>query len=146
MEADSPLASPSTSLPSRLRQQVLARRENSVRDQKARLRRTPPRPGKDGEKTTLTSGSIGAAAAKLRIRPSPGGALPKSLLPVTERRSQEENSPIRRTKTGSQEEDKWELTPDGGSAGREVTRFGSADTDSMELQLAIYKNHEQAFN
>jgi len=127
MEADPPLASPSTSLPSRLRQQVLARRENSVRDQKTRLRRTPPKLGKDGEKATLTSGLTSAAAARLRIRPSPGGALPKSLLPVTERRSQEENSPIRRNKTGSQEEDKWELTPDGGSAGREGRNFAVAN-------------------
>ncbi|KAK1761064.1 guanine nucleotide exchange factor LTE1 [Echria macrotheca] len=51
----------------------------------------------------------------------------RPLLPVSERKSQEENVLPRRVKKGSQEDDKWELTPDGGSAGREGRQFAVAN-------------------
>ncbi|KAM7204800.1 guanine nucleotide exchange factor LTE1 [Rhypophila sp. PSN 637] len=119
-----PSSSTSTSLPSRLRQQVLAQRGISVRDAKSRLRRTPPKFGQDGDKVTSTStpASPSSATARLRI-----ATLPKSLLPVTERKSQEENTPIRRNKPGSLDEDKWDITPEGGSAGREGRQFAVAN-------------------
>jgi hypothetical protein len=47
----------------------------------------------------------------------------KPLVPVTERRSQEEKTPYRTFKKGSHEDEKWDITPDGGSAGREGRQF-----------------------
>ncbi|KAK3314668.1 hypothetical protein B0H66DRAFT_482281 [Apodospora peruviana] len=126
MDADSPSAPPSTSLPSRLRQQVLAQREKSLRDPKSRFRQTPPKPGKDGDKASLTPGTASTGTGGPRLRPVLP-MTPKSLLPVTERKSQEDSSPLRRPKTGSKEDDKWDLTPDGGSAGREGRQFAVAN-------------------
>ncbi|KAM7193386.1 guanine nucleotide exchange factor LTE1 [Naviculisporaceae sp. PSN 640] len=130
METDPPppATSSSTSLPTRLRQQVLAQRGLSVRDQKSRFRRTPPKHGQDGgdkagASAPPTSGFTSFGVGRSRIAP-----LPKSLLPVTERKSQEENNtPTRRNKIGSQDDDKWDITPEGGSAGREGRQFAVAN-------------------
>jgi hypothetical protein len=46
---------------------------------------------------------------------------------VSERKSQEENLLQRRAKKGSQDDDKWDITPDGGSAGREGRQFAVAN-------------------
>lgn len=48
------------------------------------------------------------------------------LLPVTERKSQEEKAAPRRPRKNS-ENDKWDITPDGGSAGREGRQFTVAN-------------------
>lgn len=101
-----------------------------------RLRRTLPRLGRNGERwqgraAPARGGMVGGAAAasapgggapKSRLRLSPG-AMPRSLLPVTERKSQEENASGWRSKKSSQDDDKWDMTPDGGSAGREGRQF-----------------------
>ncbi|KAK3941718.1 guanine nucleotide exchange factor LTE1 [Diplogelasinospora grovesii] len=137
MEADSPSAPPAIAplTTTRLRQQQLAQREVSVvRDSStkaqrdARFRRTPPRVEKDGEQatSTVTGGGFGVLGGKSRAPFTPA-AFPRSLLPVTERKSQEENTPARKTGKGSQEEAKWEIAPDGGSAGREGRQFTVAN-------------------
>jgi len=100
-----------------------------------RFRRTPPDLAQDGDKGSAAAaargGVVGAAAAararapKPRMRLSPG-AVPKPLLPVTERKSQEEHAPGVREKKGSKgsaDEDKWDIAPDGTSAGREGRQF-----------------------
>lgn len=48
------------------------------------------------------------------------------LLPVTERKSQEEKAASRRPRKNS-DNDKWDITPDGGSAGREGRQFTVAN-------------------
>ncbi|KAI3398503.1 hypothetical protein diail_9027 [Diaporthe ilicicola] len=48
------------------------------------------------------------------------------LLPVSERKSQEEKAPSRRPRKNS-DVDKWDITPDGGSAGREGRQFTVAN-------------------
>jgi len=136
---------------SRSRLQLLARRQHSLRDaaansqkttRDARLRRSPPKIGRHADKVALNldglepgcgSGGGGAkdggrrAAPKPKVRPFPG-ALSKPLLPATERRSHEDSgSPARRANVGSQEDDRWALTPDGGSAGREARQFAVAN-------------------
>lgn len=56
------------------------------------------------------------------MRSSPGAA-PRPLLPVSERKSQEENTPGLRAKKSSDDDDKWDIAPDGASAGREGRQF-----------------------
>jgi len=93
-----------------------------------RLRRTPPMSRRDGlvgrgvlgERVVRRSGT-----AKSRMRLSPKG-FPRSLLPVTEKRSQEENKLDARGKKEGLAE-KWDITPDGGSAGREGRQFTVAN-------------------
>ncbi|CAK7220852.1 Guanine nucleotide exchange factor lte1 [Sporothrix eucalyptigena] len=54
--------------------------------------------------------------------------IPKSLLPATERKSQEENKLDRLSKKDAQDgSDKWEIAPDGSSAGREGRQFTVAN-------------------
>lgn len=65
-----------------------------------------------------------AAAGHRRIARQPSGAS-KPLVPVTERKSQEENVHVWRIKKDS--EDKSDITPDGGSAGREGRQFTVAN-------------------
>ncbi|KAK3683858.1 hypothetical protein B0T22DRAFT_263946 [Podospora appendiculata] len=141
MEADPLSAPPTDALTARFRQQSLAQRGTSLRDVSSaqsgrtprdpRVRRSAPKLGKNGDKTatmstmTLGTSRVGGGKARSKARPSPSAL--RSLLPVTERRSQEENSPIGRVKKGSQDDDKWELTPDGGSAGREGRQFAVAN-------------------
>lgn len=52
--------------------------------------------------------------------------LPKSLLPVTERKSQEESALNWRPRK-DQDGEKTDITPDGGSAGREGRQFTVAN-------------------
>ena len=68
-------------------------------------------------------GGLGARP-KSKTRATPA-ALSKPLLPVSERKSQEDNAPYLRVKKGSDE--KWDITPDGGSAGREGRQFTVAN-------------------
>ncbi len=74
----------------------------------------------------MAGSSRGIRRVKSRLRLSPD-ALPRTLLPVTERKSQEDNAPAWRVKKSSQEEDKFDITPDGGSAGREGRQFTVAN-------------------
>lgn len=62
--------------------------------------------------------------ATSKRHPSPAGQ-PKPLLPVTERRLYEEKSPGKKSKAGSHDngKERWNITPDGGSAGREGRQF-----------------------
>src|SRR3569833_338276 len=118
----------------------LSPRAAGTRD--VRLRSSPPVVGmaRDGGGSGGAGPSAAAAAAaaagdrgatsrqariksKLRISPN---AMPKSLLPVTERKSQEENKPDRWLKKDSDVE-RWDITPDGGSAGREGRQFTVAN-------------------
>jgi len=68
---------------------------------------------------------MGTRAGKPKARISPKAA-PKSLLPATERRSQEENKLDRRARKES-DVDKGDITPDGGSAGRDGRQFAVAN-------------------
>ncbi|KAK3371836.1 hypothetical protein B0T24DRAFT_338896 [Lasiosphaeria ovina] len=139
--AASPSAPPAAGLTTRFRQQQLAQRERERgRDQSARdaashpersqrdlrLRRSPPKLAKDGDRTPLARWASGAGVAKAKLRALPG-ALPRSLLPVSERKPNDDNPAIRRTNKTSQDDDKWDLTPDGGSAGREGRQFAVAN-------------------
>ncbi|KAK4453037.1 guanine nucleotide exchange factor LTE1 [Podospora aff. communis PSN243] len=134
MDAEPPPASPATALTARFRQQLLAQRQRAERQTGPRepsgRRRTPKLGRGDGDKepggtfTTFgSSGIIGRAPTR-----TASGAQQRPLLPVSERRSQEENVlQQRRAKKGSQDDDKWDLTPDGGSAGREGRQFAVAN-------------------
>lgn len=77
----------------------------------------PPRLGADGRRAKTTG----------RGAPSLGLGKTKPLLPVTERRSHEEILAGRRPKKASQDDDKWDIAPDGGSAGREGRQFAVAN-------------------
>ncbi|KAK4183096.1 guanine nucleotide exchange factor LTE1 [Podospora australis] len=102
----------------------------AVRD--ARFRRSPPKPNrKDGERPK-TAGRGAAAAiglARTKLWASSSAAQLKPLLPLTERKSQEDNLANRRAKTQGydDEKEKWDITPDGGSAGREGRQFAVAN-------------------
>ncbi|KAK4152874.1 hypothetical protein C8A00DRAFT_44111 [Chaetomidium leptoderma] len=85
----------------------------------------PPRPGKDGKRAKTGRGAPGLGLGKTKLWGS-GNSQTKPLLPVTERRSHE-NLAGRRTKKASQDDDKWDITPDGGSAGREGRQFAVAN-------------------
>lgn len=74
----------------------------------------PPRRAPDPSAPTLP-------ANKPRTRTMPTQKV-NPLLPVTERKSQEEKPASRRPRKNS-ENDKWDITPDGGSAGREGRQF-----------------------
>lgn len=94
----------------------------------ARSRRTPPTFGREaavgagriGERVVTRSGT---GKSKMRLSPNP---IPRSLLPVTERKSQEENKLDAKGKKEGEVE-KWDITPDGGSAGREGRQFTVAN-------------------
>ena len=74
----------------------------SPRAPKGGLRPTPLRLAKD---------ALRKPSARQRRRKSPA---PKPLVPLAERRSQENDKAV---------DDKWDVTPDGGSAGREGRHF-----------------------
>ena len=126
---------PSTTLSTRLKQQqLLLQREQSLRTppistgkafRDVRQRRSPPTLGRDGDKPSTVAGPGGVRSRKLKSRTSPN-LLPSTLLPVSERKSQED-IPSWRIKKGSQEEDKFDIAPDGGSAGREGRQFAVAN-------------------
>lgn len=135
MDNGPPSPPPATGLTPRPRQQppsprqpltrdLPLRRERTLRD--VRLQRSPPEPGNDGERPSI---GRGAPALGLTKPKTWGGASvqTKPLLPVTERRPHEENLAGRRTRKGSQDDDKWTIAPDGGSAGREGRQFAVAN-------------------
>ncbi|KAK4122758.1 hypothetical protein N657DRAFT_575445 [Parathielavia appendiculata] len=86
----------------------------------------PPRPEKDGKRAKTGRGPAGLGLGKTKPLIS-ANSQTKPLLPVTERRSHEDNLAARRAKKRSQDEDKWDITPDGGSAGREGRQFAVAN-------------------
>ncbi|KAK4098211.1 hypothetical protein N658DRAFT_432369 [Parathielavia hyrcaniae] len=86
----------------------------------------PLRHGRDAKRAKTGRGPAGLGPGKPKPR-IPANAQSKPLLPVTERRSHEDNIAARRAKKGSQDEDKWDITPDGGSAGREGRQFAVAN-------------------
>ncbi|KAK4163022.1 guanine nucleotide exchange factor LTE1 [Cladorrhinum sp. PSN259] len=97
----------------------------------ARARKSIPRLRRDSEKGKAGPARGAAAAigfARTKLWASSAAAQSKPLLPVTERNSQEETVAVRRAKKGSQDDaDKWDITPDGGSAGREGRQFAVAN-------------------
>ncbi|KAH8883905.1 hypothetical protein GQ53DRAFT_882036 [Thozetella sp. PMI_491] len=128
MEANPLPTPPSTALSNRYRQQ-----EQLLREQAKAAASTPPGKGaKDARprrSPTLArdgGGSKGVRRAKSKLRLSPD-ALPRTLLPVTERKSQEDGMPAWRAKKLGQDEDKFDIAPDGGSAGREGRQFTVAN-------------------
>ncbi|GAB1313541.1 Guanine nucleotide exchange factor lte1 [Madurella fahalii] len=135
METDSSVAHHPTGSPTRSRQQQLSPRDLPAREppsqserllRDARPRRSPPKPGNDGQRLKTGRGTAGIGLAKTKLW-ALASAQTKPLLPVTERRSHEENLAGRRPKKGSQDDDKWDLTPEGGSAGREGRQFAVAN-------------------
>ncbi|TPX08881.1 uncharacterized protein E0L32_009699 [Thyridium curvatum] len=102
-------------------QRIRSQKDSSssvVRDRDARLRRSPTITGKDEERNA-------ARVGKPRMRLSPN-ALPKSLLPVTERKMQDGPKTDKRVKKDTEGE-KWDIAPDGSSAGREGRQFTVAN-------------------
>lgn len=88
------------------------------RDAAKTRRPIPPRRAPDPSAPTV-------AANKPRTRTMPTQKV-SPLLPVTERKSQEEKAASRRPRKNS-DNDKWDITPDGGSAGREGRQFTVAN-------------------
>lgn len=89
-----------------------------------------------------TAAGMGARP-KSKTRATPAAALSKPLLPVSERKSQEDNAPYLRVKKGSDE--KVDITPDGGSAGREGRQFTVANVGNngriyLRYALPAYKD------
>jgi hypothetical protein len=83
----------------------------------------PPRPRQDGKRAKAGRGPAGLGPGKAKLWAS-AGSQTKPLLPLTERQSHEENLGRRRGKKDSRDED---ITPDGGSAGREGRQFAVAN-------------------
>ena len=141
MEADTPPLATTAALTTRFRQQLLAQRQLSPQHAHGHPERTQtpaarakriPRPGRDGDRTATTTAT--ATPAPLTgwgmgrtLTRAASSAHQRPLLPVSERKSQEENGPTRRAKKGSHEDEKWDLTPDGGSGGREGRQFAVAN-------------------
>lgn len=86
----------------------------------SRLRGTPPRSATvvSGKESTTTR----ARAKSTRLAPGAG----KPIVPVTERRAHEQDKSPLRSRNESVEQ-KWEVAPDGGSAGREGRQFAVAN-------------------
>lgn len=57
---------------------------------------------------------------------APPNSKPKPLLPITERRTQEQKASVPRPRTNSETE-RWDIAPDGNSAGREGRQFAVAN-------------------
>ncbi|KAJ0107806.1 hypothetical protein J7T55_000068 [Diaporthe amygdali] len=88
------------------------------RDATKRTRPVPPRRAPD-QSAPMIPGN------KPRTRTMPTQKI-NPLLPVTERKSQEEKAGSRRPRKNS-DVDRWDITPDGGSAGREGRQFTVAN-------------------
>lgn len=90
----------------------------SLRELKLRRMTQPRESDRSGARLTI-------GRPKKRTSPT---SIPKSLLPATERKSQEENKLDRLSKKDAQDSgDKWEIAPDGTSAGREGRQFTVAN-------------------
>lgn len=145
-----PSPPPATGLTTRSRQQppsprhppvgrdLPSRPERTLRD--ARLRRSPPEPGNDGERPKVGRGPPPVSLQKPKLWGS-ANAQAKPLLPLTERKSHEENLAGRRARKGSQDGEKWDITPDGGSAGREGRQFAVANVGNNGRIYLRYANH-----
>lgn len=91
------------------------------RDPSNRTTRSPPRDVRFARNAPLAGREVPAGHRNGRITRQPSGSS-KPLLPVNERKSQEENTYVWRFKKDSEGE-KSDITPDGGSAGREGRQF-----------------------
>jgi hypothetical protein len=133
MEGDALPTPPSTAISAHLRQQQLLQREQAARrsptalqtgrvQRDVKVRRSPPRLAQTGEK----SGS-NTPGGKSNARLSPSGSVtPRSLIPVTKWTVQEEAQSRGVRRTGHNDE-KLDITPDGGSGGREGRQFTVAN-------------------
>ncbi|KAB5586132.1 hypothetical protein GE09DRAFT_1073494 [Coniochaeta sp. 2T2.1] len=127
LHATPPIGQPPSRL--RQRQQPLQRDQNgrsptlrpgrTPKDQK--LRRATPRSVVDGSNAhnAKDDASPLSRSATTKLYP-PLAAQPKPLLPLAERRSQEDDTPHRKF---TNDESRLDITPDGGSAGREGRNF-----------------------
>ncbi|KAK3902577.1 hypothetical protein C8A05DRAFT_44026 [Staphylotrichum tortipilum] len=90
----------------------------------------PPTRPRAKTATATIAGRSGPTPApgrtKLWVSPA---SPPKPLLPLTERKSHDDNLAGRRARKISQDDrdDRWDITPDGGSAGREGRQFAVAN-------------------
>ncbi|OIW27225.1 hypothetical protein CONLIGDRAFT_580100 [Coniochaeta ligniaria NRRL 30616] len=135
MEADPLHATPPTGLPpSRVRQQQqppqreypgrspTLRQGRTPKDQK--LRRTTPRPVGDSERARDAKREAAPPSRSATVKLySPTVTQPKSLLPLAERSSQEDKPPYRKSTNAGHHDATLDITPDGGSAGREGRQF-----------------------
>jgi hypothetical protein len=125
---------PSNAIAARLRQQQLMQRDQAAKrsptsqvTRDGRFRRSPPKLGRTMDKIPApptTVMPIGLGKSKAPLSPAPSlTASPRSLVPAAERKSQEDTTPSRKPRKVSREDDKWEIAPDGTSAGREGRQF-----------------------
>lgn len=150
--------SPSTTLPPLITSPAAGTRQTSsrrtptsspkrlvVRDNK--LRGTPPRSNVASAKEAVTTRS---RAKSTRL--APGAARP--IVPLTERRAHDERDKSPTNHINDAGELKWEVAPDGGSAGREGRQFTVAnvgnngkiylryvtlpETDTWDLRLGLH--------
>jgi hypothetical protein len=80
-----------------------------------RFQKSPPILGRDGERAP----GKGSKSKVMRLSPN---AMHRSLLPATERKPQEKKKQDGRARAES-DADRWDIAPDGGSAGREGRHF-----------------------
>lgn len=118
-----------------------ARRKNATMTDvtATRTKKPPPRLGREG---TTDKGSGGSLRPKPRLS---SNQTPRSLLPATERKSQEENKIDMRMRKGSLKE-KADITPDGSSAGREGRQFAVANVGNhgrIYLRPTIRPAHQR---
>ncbi|KAI6418201.1 hypothetical protein MCOR21_010937, partial [Pyricularia oryzae] len=104
-----------------------------------RTKKAAPRLGRDN---TGDKGSGGSHRMKPRLS---SNQMPRSLLPVTERKSQDENRGDMRKRKGSIKE-KTDIAPDGASAGREGRQFAVANVGNngrIYLRPTIRPAHQR---
>lgn len=87
------------------------------------VRRPVPSARKPAERSAVPAGAFRPQSRSTRPVPSTKS---KPLLPITERRAFEPKPPVTRPRTTSDAE-KWDIAPDGHSAGREGRQFAVAN-------------------
>lgn len=82
-----------------------------------------------------------AANPQLRSTRAISNNKPKPLLPITERRTQDQKPAVTRLRTNSETE-KWDIAPDGHSAGREGRQFAVANVgNNGRIYLRYVQSH-----
>jgi hypothetical protein len=98
------------------------RQGRTPREQK--LRRTTPKAAGNSGSTHHDRGEGARPSRSATVKlSSPTATQPGSLLPLTERRSQEDKPPYQKFTKAGHDDSKVDITPDGGSAGREGRQF-----------------------
>lgn len=120
------------------------RQGRTPRDQK--LRRTTPRPVTDAESAydSRTTRATPSRSATTKIY-TPIATQSKSLLPLAERKSQDGKLPSQTSTKASRDDAKLDITPDGGSGGREGRQFAVwnvGHNGRIYLRYVGYKSRE----